>query len=83
MAEYSAVCFTLNSHTLELCSCECLILIAWIDKWLLASQEGLGSMELFNMLKINIPVVFTHVVSWNQSVYLNEPNLNIGGIISM
>jgi len=40
-------------------------------------------MELFNMLKINIPVVFTHVVSWNQSVYLNEPNLNIGGIISM
>lgn len=40
-------------------------------------------MELFNMLKINIPVVFTHGMSWNQSVYLNEPNLNIGGILSM
>jgi hypothetical protein len=40
-------------------------------------------MELFNVIKINIPIVFTHGMSWNQSVYLNEPNLNIGGIISV
>jgi hypothetical protein len=40
-------------------------------------------MQIVNILKVNIHVMFMHGMSWNQSMYLNEPNLNIGGIISM
>jgi hypothetical protein len=44
--------FSVNSYTLEHCSCECLILTAWVDKWLLASQEGIKVCTWMNLTSI-------------------------------